>query len=143
MLYYISLYEMNHRPYILEFYIIDFFFSLSLTLPFIYILSFYSFATQNKIGFSFFLSKKDFSCYNDMTNISRLFLYIQIMRNDELVISSYYGLVFFFLNRTLKKLTSHTLSIAIIIISNQIINGIFIQPYRIICFCFDLTDKKE
>ena len=53
------------------------------------------------------------------------------------------GWSFFFLNRTLKKLTSHTLSIAIIIISNQIINGIFIQPYRIICFCFDLTDKKE
>lgn len=48
-----------------------------------------------------------------------------------------------FLNRTLKKSTSHTLSIAIIIISNQMINGIFIQPYRIICFCFDLTDKKK
>jgi len=60
------------------------------------------------------------------------------MRNDELVISSYYGLVFF-LNLTLKKPTSHTLSIAII--SNQMINGIFIQPYRIICF--DLTDKKK
>lgn len=49
----------------------------------------------------------------------------------------------FFFESNPKKLTSHTLSIAIIIISNQIINGIFIQPYRIICFCFDLTDKKE
>ena len=46
---------------------------------------------------------------------------------------------YFFLNLTLKKPTSHTLSIAII--SNQIINGIFIQPYRIICF--DLTEKKR
>lgn len=63
------------------------------------------------------------------------------MRNDELVINSYlWAGLFLFLNLTLKKPTSHTLSIAIIL--NQLINRIFIQPYRIIYFCFDLIEKS-
>lgn len=71
MLYYIDLYEMIHRPYILKFYIIDTFFSLSLTFlstPFFYMLL----HNLESDLFLFFLCKKYFSCYNYMTNISYL-----------------------------------------------------------------------
>lgn len=51
MLYYTAFYEITHRPYILEFYIIDIF-SLSLILPFIHSFLLY-FAFQLKIIFIF------------------------------------------------------------------------------------------
>lgn len=72
MLYYTAFYEMAYRPYILEFYIIDILFFLSLILPFIYIFLLY-FALQLKIGLIFFFAEtKNFSCYKDMTDISHL-----------------------------------------------------------------------
>ena len=112
MLYYSFLYEMYHRPYILEFYIIDsfFFFSLALTLSVIHILYFYCFTTSNQFGF-FSQNRFQLLQWYDRYIISRLVLYIQIMRNDELVISSYYRLVYFFfwIEPYLKKANeSHT-----------------------------------
>lgn len=78
MLYYTVVYEMTHRPYILESYIIDIFF-LSFSHPSIYPHAFlfscttYNFTTHNqiaiiKLGFCV-SAKKHFSCYNDMINI--------------------------------------------------------------------------
>lgn len=76
MLYYTAFYEMIYRPYILYWNHISlaFFLSLSLTLlPFIHIILDFASQTHNQIGLVFFcLCKKDFSCYNDMTNISYL-----------------------------------------------------------------------
>ena len=78
MLYYIVFYEMTHRPYILESYIIDILFSLSLTLPRICILFFY-FAAQLIMScevlswfFCFYFMQKKISVatiYNAMANI--------------------------------------------------------------------------
>lgn len=62
MLYYTVVYEMTHRPYILESYIIDIFF-LSFSHPSIYphafLFSFttYTFPTHNQIGFLCFCKK--------------------------------------------------------------------------------------
>src|ERR1051325_10556081 len=69
MLYYTTFYEMTHRPYILESYIIHILYSLFLS-PFHLSAYFYCFTTHNRIVF--LLYKKDFSCYNDMTNITYL-----------------------------------------------------------------------
>ena len=60
MLYYIDLYEMIHRPYILKFYIIDTFFSLSLTFlstPFFYMLLH---NLESDLFFFFFFMQKIF-----------------------------------------------------------------------------------
>ena len=63
MLYYTAFYEMTHRPYILEFYIIDIFF-LSFSHPSIYPHTFlfrfttYNFITHNQIGFFMFMQKR-------------------------------------------------------------------------------------
>lgn len=72
MLYYTAFYEMTHRPYILESYIIDIF-ALSFSPPSIYP---HTFLLPNlephnsKSDWFFYLyAKKDFSCYNDMANI--------------------------------------------------------------------------
>jgi hypothetical protein len=71
MLYYSFFYEMYHRPYILEFYIIDScFFSLLLS-PFQLSTYFTFIVSQLPINLVF-LAKTDFSCYNDMTYISYL-----------------------------------------------------------------------
>jgi hypothetical protein len=58
MLYYIGFYEMTHRPYILESYIIDILF-LSFSHPSIYLYNFlFCFTTHNQIGFSFVYAKR-------------------------------------------------------------------------------------
>ena len=107
MLYYTAFYEMTHRPYILEFYIIDIFF-LSFSHPSIYPHTFlfrfttYNFITHNQIGFFMFMQKGfQLLQWYDQYIISWLVLWIQIMRSNELVISaivisSYYGPVHFF-----------------------------------------------
>ena len=102
MLYYTVVYEITHRPYILESYIIDIFF-LSFSHPSLYPHAFvFSFTTHNQIGFLCFC-KKTFQLlqWYDQYIISWLVLWIQIMRSNELVIraiviSSYYRTVHFF-----------------------------------------------
>ena len=57
MLYYTVVYEITHRPYILESYIIDIFF-LSFSHPSLYPHAFvFSFTTHNQIGFLCFCKK--------------------------------------------------------------------------------------
>lgn len=62
-------YEMTHRPYILEFYIIHILF-LSFFHPSIYPYPFFFISIDNLEAD--FLMKKYFSCYNNMNNISYL-----------------------------------------------------------------------
>lgn len=121
--------------------LIFFFFFLSFSHPFIYphtlLLVFQN--TESIWFFLFFFIQNRFQLLQryDRYTISRLILYIQIMRNDKLVIISYYGLVhFFFESNPRKKPTSHTLSIAII--SNQLINGFLFNLIEIEFFIFVL-----
>lgn len=117
MLYYIAFYEMTHRPYIFEFYIINILF-LSFFHPSIHIFFLY-FASQLRIKWNWFFlfMQNRFQLLQryDQSIISWLVFWIQIMRSDELVISSivissYYGGWFFlFWILTLKKTNeSHT-----------------------------------
>ena len=120
--------------------LIFFFFSLFLS-PF-HLSTYFTFSVSKhriNLVFSFFFIQNRFQLLQryDRYTISRLILYIQIMRNDKLVISSYYGLVhFFFESNPRKKPTSHTLSIAII--SNQLINGFLFNLIEIEFFIFVL-----
>ena len=65
MLYYTAFYEMTHRPYILEFYIIEIFF-LSFYHPsiyphphtFLFRFTTYNFINPNQIGFFMFMQKR-------------------------------------------------------------------------------------
>ena len=106
---------MTHRPYILELYIIDISFPIFLS-PFHLSVYFYCFTTHNQIGFSFVFMQKRFQLlqWYDSYIISWLVPYIQIMRSDELiissiVISSYYGPVDFVESYNPKKTNeSHT-----------------------------------
>lgn len=62
--------EMTHRPYILELYIINILF-LSFSHPSFYPYPFF-FISIDDLEAEFFNKKKDFSCYNNMNNISYL-----------------------------------------------------------------------
>ena len=114
MLYYIAFYEITHRPYIREFYIIAILF-LSFSPPSIHIFFLY-FASQVSIQLVFLLFMQNgfqLLQWYDQDIISWLVFCIQIIRSDELVISSivissYYGKSFFNPKPNKKTNESHT-----------------------------------
>lgn len=79
--------EMTHRPYILEFYIINILF-LSFSHPSIYPYPFFFISIDNLEAY--FFNKKRFQLLQQYEQyfISSLILWIQIIRSDELVITS-------------------------------------------------------
>lgn len=89
MLYYTAFSEMTHRPYILEFYIINILF-LSFSHPSIYPYPFFFISIDNLEAYFLINNKKRFQLLQQYEQyiISWLILWIQIIRSDELVITS-------------------------------------------------------
>lgn len=81
--------EMTHRPYILEFYIINILF-LSFSHPSIYPYPFFFISIDNLEAYFLINNKKRFQLLQQYEQyiISWLILWIQIIRSDELVITS-------------------------------------------------------